>query len=164
MKLKALSAVFIFIILCGCGNSKVVTPVINNIDFIAQIEFADENYVCDISIYDKNTDITVVTPEQIKGLTFHFTRSEVSVEHLGIKYTTDASDVPAGGVVVILNDVINHINDEGLTAVYNEENCSINGRAGEDKFIFEFSPAGLPLKLEIPDKNYTVKFNNVTIK
>ncbi len=164
MKLKALCAVFIFIILCGCGNSKVVTPVINNIDFTAQIKFSDEHYVCDVSVYDENIDVKVVNPQEIKGLTFHYSDSTVSVEHLGIKYTPDAGNMPAGGVAVILTDVINHINKEGLTAVFNEGNCVINSRAGEHKFTFEFSPAGLPLELEIPNINYTVKFNNVTIK
>ncbi len=164
MRFKLCCVFLVLITLCGCAGSKVVKPVINNIDFTAYVECDNADYVFDVSISDESTDINLISPEEIAGLNLSFSDSKVLAEYLGIKYTPDSGNMPDGGVAAILNNVINYINQEDVTAVSNENNCSVEGKIGDDKFIFQFSPAGLPLKLEIPNKNYTVKFNDVTIK
>ncbi len=164
MRFKLCCVLLFLIVLCGCGGSNTVVPILNNINFTAETECGDAHYAFDVSISDESTNIKVISPEEIAGLNLNFSDSNVSAEYLGIKYTPNSGNMPDSGVAAVLNDVINYVNQEGLTAVSNENNCCVEGKIGDDEFIFQFSPAGLPLELEIPNKNYTVKFNNVTIK
>ena len=154
---------FALLLLCGCANTKNVTPVLNNISFTAELDYGDSEFIADAQLSQDALKLVVREPREIKDLTLNIDKNGAVAEFKGITYTPDIDSLPQGAVAQILYDVFNDISKNTKSAVCNEENCEINGRAGGYKYSFEFSPSGLPISLEIDDINLDVKFSSVTL-
>lgn len=151
--------------LCGCGTVNEVTPVTDGISFDAVMEYYNEKYECSVNIDDDDImTATVTSPEDIKGLKLKFDGEKVSAEFMGLVYEPKTGAFPMGNAVKTVYDVITEIDDEQTAkATPDGKNCKLEGKMNGKEYEFYFSPAGLPLSLEIPDEAFKITFNNVTV-
>lgn len=150
-----------FLLLCGCGENKTVTPILNNISFIAQVDYGEDKFVANAIVADNALKLTVVQPEELKDLIVNITQNGVTSEFKGISYSPDINSLPQGAVVQILYNVLYDISS-GKMAVRSNENCVITGRVDGYKYTFNFSPSGLPISLAIDNLDLDISFKNVT--
>ncbi len=164
MKFKLLFVVLSLMLICGCSASKPTTLILKNISFSADITYLDSKYICEVDITEETNNFRVLSPDELSGLTFCFSKDGVCAEYLGISYTQDIENMPMGSVAVILSDIISDANSKDIFDASNKENYTLIGEYDDRKYEFVFSPSGLPLALTIPDADFSVRFDNVTIK
>ena len=166
MKRAVISVLMILMLLCGCSkNTKTSTPVTKGISFTADVTYYNENYTCDVDVNEEGIMSAKVTyPEELKGVSLRFDGETVTAEYLGLTYTLKTDTMPLGNVALSIYKVFTDVTEKGLMAEQNEGNCIIENEVNGEKYEFTFSPSGLPLELKIPDKEFQVVFNNVTIK
>lgn len=152
-----------FFFLCGCGVKKSVTPVFDGISFLAEIDYGDNEFSCDTSICDDVLNLTVTEPQELKGLTLNITKSKLKYEFNGLSYDCEIQSLPNSAVIQVLYAVLNDIGDN-KTVDYSQENCEIKSQTNGYDYIFEFSPSGLPISLEIDNMDFKIEFKNVTVK
>lgn len=148
--------------ICGCSEKKDVTPVLNNISFTAETQYESTSFSCDASVGDDALKLVVSKPEEIKDLCFEVSKNKAEVQFSGITYNPSIDSLPQGSIIKILYNVINDVKD-GKTLNRNDKNCEIIGRAGGYKYLFIFSPSGLPISLYVDELNLKIEFKNVTI-
>ena len=153
----------VLLLLCGCSQTETATPILNNISFTAQIEYGENDYICDVMVADNTLNLTVTEPQEIKGLTLIVSENGIMAEFNGISYAPDISTLPQGAVVQVLYNVLKDVADN-KTADCDDENCEITGRIDDYKYTFVFAPSGLPISLEIEGLDLEILFNNVTLK
>jgi len=158
---KIIFIVLSLILLCGCGD-KTVTPVTRQISFTANITYYNEQFVCETNV-DKDgvTQMTVVSPETLKGLSFTVNESGITAEFLGLKYTPKTENMPYSIVTYTVYELLNAAHNRKLEL--NEKNCILSGKLGERPFTLTVSPAGMLLKAQIPDDSFTVEFFDMTV-
>ncbi len=147
---------------CGCSKSNTVTPILDNISFIALIRCDEQEFTCDVTIADSSLKLVVNEPKQIDGLTININKNGITAEFMGVSYTPDLNSMPQGAVAQVLFKVLNDAANKEV--VCDDENCEITGRVDGYRYDFTFSPSGLPLLLEIDDFDIKIKFNNVALK
>lgn len=152
----------ILLLLCGCSQKKQVTPILDNISFVAKITYNDEKYECDSVINNNVLNLVVSQPEEIKDLSLTLDQNGVEANFKGVSFTPDVDSFPQGALAQILFDIFTDIS-ENKKADLKDDNCVINGKIDEHEYIFTFAPSGLPIRLTINDLDFVVEFNNVTI-
>lgn len=152
----------IALVLCGCTKTKYTEPVLNNISFTASIVLNNSEFIADATLLEDELELVVNSPQEIKGLILSISKNGVNAVFNGITFAPDVNSLPNGAVIQILFEIIRDI--EGKNAVCNNENCMIQGKVNNYAYDFIFSPAGLPISLEIKDLNLKINFTNVTIQ
>ncbi len=152
-----------FIFLFGCSKSDNVTPILSNISFTAVIDYNAENFVCECDIQDNAFCLNVIEPQNINGLKYCLSGTEITAEFSGITYSNSINDFADNSLVVILYNVLNQVKT-GVACVNGDGNYTFTDNLNCGKYTLVFSPSGLPLTLDMPDINLKINFNNVTIK
>ncbi len=152
----------VILLLCGCTSQKQTTVVVKNISFTADITYGEQNYIADVTTVDDALNLIVIAPEEIKGFTLNFNKNSVTAQFNGISYTPDINSLPQGAVIQILFQILN--DTVGKTIDVRNENCQIKGELDGNEYVFTFSPSGLPISLKINDINFSIEFNNVSLK
>lgn len=158
---RTVALVFAFVLLlCGCAKGESFTPVLKGISFTADIKSNNNKYVCDCSI-DKNGgfSLEVTSPKELKGIKTVYNGDLVSSSFLGLENETEISDVPVCDLLYVCISDASEKND----LQKNGANSIIKGEIYECEYSFSFSPSGLPISLEIAEKNYKCDFKNVTL-
>ncbi len=156
---KILLLPILFLLLCGCGTQKSISPVTKGISFTADIVYGKETYVCDCSVSAAGKmTFSVKEPEDLNDLTLWFDGDAVTAKYRGLTYTPQTDRLPVGAVAQDLYDIMR--TDRRVTE--SVKNCVMGGTVGGRSFTLRFSPTGFPLKAEIPDASYSVTFRNVT--
>ncbi len=149
------------LMLCGCAPKSTVAPILENISFTAEIDYGDDEFTADVKLMQDALNLVVTEPQEIKDLTLDITQNGVMAEFKGVTYTPDINSLPQGAIVQVLYEVLNDIRQN--TAVCDEENCNISGKAEGYKYDFEFSPSGLPISLTVDGLDLEIDFKNVTV-
>ncbi len=145
--------------LCGCAAKETVKPILNNIEFIARIDYDGKNYVCNSMLVDEKISMNVIEPENIKGFSVSVDKAGAKAGFGDIAYDFDIS----ADVVNTLYAIIDEVGKtEGI--MVKNDNGVIEGNINGHSYIFAFSPAGLPISLNITEPNIKIEFYNVTIK
>ena len=152
----------VLLLLCGCGKPKAVTPALDNISFIAEIDYGDTEFAANASIAEDTLNLVVTKPQEIKDLTLNITKNGVTAEFKGVTYTPNINSIPGGAIAQVLYDILNDIAGN-KTANCDEENCEIEGSVNGYQYEFTFSPSGLPISLQIDDLDLEIEFKNVTV-
>ena len=161
---RLLCIMFLPLLITGCSTKNEIIPVLTKISFTAQIDYYNENYSCNTNIDDNGVmTVEVISPESIEGMLITFTDSEISAQYKGITYTPKTESMPIGSVTQLMYDIFDDVSKTVETVSAGEENCVIKGKADGREYSFTFSPAGLPLVLEIPNDSFKITFENVTI-
>ncbi len=151
------------LVLCGCTQKSTVAPILENISFTAEIDYGDNEFTADAKLAQDALNLVVTEPQEIKDLTLNITKNGVTAEFKGVTYTPDINSLPQGAIVQVLYRVLNDIRASQNTAVCDEENCNISGKAEGYKYDFEFSPSGLPISLAVDELDLEIDFKNVTV-
>ena len=159
---KFLAFPLVLLLLCGCGKPKAVTPALDNISFIAEIDYGDTEFAANASIAEDTLNLVVTKPQEIKDLTLNITKNGVTAEFKGVTYTPNINSIPGGAIAQVLYDILNDIAGN-KTANCDEENCEIEGSVNGYQYEFTFSPSGLPISLQIDDLDLEIEFKNVTV-
>ena len=158
----ALTLALLFICLCGCSKSTKAKPILNNISFVAEIDYGKEKFVCNTEISDDVIKLVVKEPIEIEDLCLTISQNGAEAELKGVTYTTDSDTLPKGSVIKILYNLIKDIS-ENKSADCDDENCKITGKSDDYKYDFIYSPSGLPISLEIEELDLKIEFKNVTV-
>lgn len=148
---------------CSCKSREVI-PTLRSISFGADISFYNELYSLEASINEDGImEINVTSPDNLKGLKLTYTTDGVTAEYMGISYTPKSENMPLCSVSGTLYEIIKNVDKTKESAVSDDGNCIIEGKLDNCSYTFIFSPAGLPLHLEVSSYNMTVEFKNVTL-
>lgn len=159
---KILVLPLILLTLCGCLEKRTVMPILNDITFTAEIDYGEDEFVCDLFVSDGALKVILNEPEEIKDLTLIVNKNGVTAEFKGVTYTPDINSMPQGAFVKLLFNILNDIsNNDSL--VCDDENCKITGRLDGYEYEFTFSPSGLPISLYIDQIDLKIDFKNVTV-
>ena len=82
---------------------------------------------------------------------------------MGFTYTPKTGKLPVNNVVRIMFEAIEDVGDNTVITSKSGENHKIKGKIDAGEYIFTFSPSGLPLRLEISDIKYIVRFSDLTL-
>ena len=159
---KFLILPLLFCIICGCSQKRQVKPILNNIAFTALADYNSDKYNVDATITDGALNLIVNEPEKIKGFVLQIDKNNVKAEYKGISYDSDIDSLPQAAIARLLFNIVDDISDKNL--ICSNENCEIIGEVDDIQYNFIFSPAGLPLSLNIEDINLKIEFSNVTLK
>ena len=161
-KLFVLPLALLFLFVCGCAAKPKSKPILNNISFIAEIDYGDNKFVCDTAISENVLKLTVTEPDEIQDLNLTISQTEVETEFKGGSYTKSLDELASGSVAKIFHSLLNDILDN-KSASYNDENCEITGKAEGFKYVFVFSPSGLPISLCVDELDLKIVFKNASI-
>ncbi len=154
----------LFMLITGCSPENRVIPVLNNIEFTANIDYFNENYSCNTTIdADSVVRFEVIEPQIIEGMILIFDDSTVTAEYKGIVYTPKTETMPVSGVAFTIYNILIDAKNDAETVFEKGKNCTVSGEVGNYKYTFTFSPSGLPISLVIPDESFKVTFENVKI-
>lgn len=152
----------LFCFFCGCSQKRQVTPILNNISFTALVDYNNDKYNVDATITDGTLDLIVNEPDKIKGFVLQIDKNGIKAKYKDISYNSDINSLPQAAIARLLFNIVDDISNKNLEC--SNENCEIVGRVDEKQYNFIFSPAGLPLALNIEDINLKIEFSNVTLK
>lgn len=153
----------ICISLCGCGTNKTVAPILENISFTAEVEYCGQKFSCETVLLENDAKITVLNPEEIKGLVLEYKKGTVSGNFYGVAFVPDADHFPLNSVPQLLYNTVCDIKDNKTNANFNSDNCEIKGMLGGNDYVLIFSPSGLPISLEFSDLELRLQFNNIQL-
>ena len=159
---KLLAFPLVLLLLCGCSEQKAVMPALDNISFIAEIDYGDTEFAANASIAENTLNLVITKPQEIKDLTLNIAKNGATAEFKGVTYTPNINSIPGGAIAQVLYDILSDIADN-KTANCDEENCEIEGSINEYQYEFTFSPSGLPISLQIDDLDLEIEFKNVTV-
>lgn len=152
----------VLLLFCGCSQKRSTRPILNNISFVAQIDYCDNNFICDATVTESNLKLVVNEPDKIKGLTFVANKNGISAEFMGISYNPNINNLSQGVLVKLLFNIFTDISNNEFASCEGD-NCKISGRVDNYKYVFYFSPTGLPICLEVATLNLKIDFKNVTV-
>ena len=137
-------------------------PIIENTTFVAEINYDDAQYVCDVEVLKDSLNLVVVEPDEINGLILKVDKNDFTAQYKGISYAPDFNNMPQSAVIQILYSIISDIKNKSIE--FSDENGVIEGKVNSCEYEFAFSPSGLPLTLEIDDIDLKIEFKNVVLK
>ena len=149
------------IFLCSCAGAKSqISPVLNGISFTAKIFYYDQEYTC-IFTATKTGEYEVQFADTQTVVTFE--NDTVISEFSGLchKYVTGSAldDSPVGLLVSVFRDAIK----EEKKATLKNGNFLLQDRLAGIPYSFSFGATGLPISLEMPDRELYVEFQNSRI-
>lgn len=161
---RSLCILFISLFLAGCNAKSNTTPILTNLQFTAQIDYYNERYSCFTEI-DSQGDMTVrvISPETIEDMLLTFTKNGITAQYKDITYTPKIESMPIGNLSQIVYDVFQDVSQNVKSIPIEGDNCKIDRKTDENKYIFTFSPSGLPLNLKIPKLGFEMVFENIKI-
>lgn len=155
---KIICLVLLLTTLCSCGGGREIKPQLTGISFTAEISYYNENYSLD-GVISKNGEFVfeIKEPEELCDLRISLIDGQTRVDYKGLTYTPLEGTMPFAKVLSEFYSPMEEIiRDDSLLA-------KSDGIIKGEGFTLTVSPTGLPLKLEIPDERFEVKFLNVSI-
>lgn len=164
--ISVLSFLVLAVSLCACGEKKPsVTPVTRGISFTAEVTYYNESCEAEVTVAkDGRTDMELISPDTIKGLTFHFEEGEVTAEYLGLEYKTDFKALPEGACCIRLYEILKDTFDEEISVAAEGENYCILRNIGDGGYKLYLGGSGLPISAEEPQGRFSASFKNVKIE
>ncbi len=157
MKIFRFSLIFLcFVLLCGCAK-KEVTPIINGICFEADIEYYNEQYLCDATI-DENGKIILSfkAPDTIEGLELTVFNGSISAKYMGLTYSPKGDNIPLKNIANVISCVYNDVQSKRLKV--SGENIVLKDKTKVGEYVMHFSPSGFPLLLKVDKLGLTIQF------
>lgn len=147
-----LSVMLIF--LSGCARSTVIVKP-ENMSFDFEISHGGSSFLINAQVKTGGEiEFTVLSPQNIEGLSFKFSETGVHTEFLGLKKDFPFSSSDFG----VLGQIYN-----AFSGVYGAEAVKQGDRliaaVEDDKFIFTVTDLGIPIALSM-DGN-TIEFKNI---
>ncbi len=159
---KLFSVILMLFLLTGCrATSQKITPITHGISFDCEATYYNEKYECQVDIENNgNTEIAFISPAEIEGLKFKFSKNGVSVNFDEIEFISQKI-VFENSVASFINEVLSAENSEVL-----KENDVFYTEGITDDFEYrlELGATGLPIKITTDSKAVEVLFKNVKIK
>ncbi len=154
-------AVIMIVSNTGCSNkSSVVTPVTTGLSFTSQISFNDTEIKCETVIEkDGKTTFTVITPDEIKGLTFAFGSGNATASYKGLEYKF-SGELSEYNAVNMVYKVLENADENSV--IMKDDAYIIRGSIDNIDYALQLGATGLPIKitaengLEVVIKNATI--------
>ncbi len=158
MKKLLFIPLLILIFLSGCKSTEEKKPVTSGLEFEAEAEYNSKDYLLKIVITDsENIKAEVKKPANLSGLKVTYEDKKVKCEYLGITYEPE-TEVPLNSITDIMFSCISNLENGEIRE---DGNYAISGKAGNFDYEYTYSPLGLPISLDVPDKNLKINFKNV---
>ncbi len=158
---KLVLVFFSFLVLCGCSASA-VTPVLKGITFTAEMTYYNESYTFSGHILkDGSLEVIIEKPDELKDLKLSIKNDQITAEYKGLTYTPVEGTMPFSAVIKEFYDPLKEVIEKGLTA---DKNGILEVKSENLGYTLTLSPSGLPQRLELPDKRFSVTFYNISVK
>ena len=155
------SVLFIFL-LTACENRTKITPITENISFVAEISYNDNEIVCNGEIDEKGTvKFTVVSPEEIEGFFYKFDEGKTQTGFGDINYPFD--EVSASNPFSTINSFFVTVRKDKSNILLKNNVFSYSGKCDYGKFKMNFGESGLPLSAVSESENTEAVFKKVYI-
>lgn len=163
---KIISATLIIVFaLCGCkGSTANIEPIVKGISFTAELTYYNECCEASVSV-DENgaADFEIISPDTIKGLTFHFNGESLTAEYAGLEYKTDYTALPEGGACIQLYKILKDAAGDGVAVTADGDDNYIL-KESDVRYKLYLGATGLPIKAESAENGFSALFKNVTIQ
>ncbi|MBQ6152811.1 MAG: hypothetical protein IJJ15_03610 [Ruminococcus sp.] len=99
--------IILCLLLCSCAK----TPTLSgNISETAEVSLRDETYSVRIeSVDDGSVIITMLSPKNISGISYHYQEDQLTVEYEKLRCITDIAYLPQGAVPCALYEAVTAI-------------------------------------------------------
>lgn len=159
---KIFSVVLALLLLTGCSaTASNVKPCLKGISFGCDVTYYNETYECKGET-DNNGGMVIefISPDDIKGLKFTFTKSGVISSFKDTEYKAQKI-VFENSVATFINEVLTAEN----AAVFKENDVFYtDGVTTDFEYKLEIGGSGLPIKITTRPDAVEVVFKNVKIK
>lgn len=167
MKITAwvFSLILIFTAFTGCsGKSADITPVTENITFTAELTYYNECYEGNASVLqDGSMHIELLSPDELKGLSFNFDGEQAAAEFSGLKYNYKPAEMPEGAVCTYLYDIFSDIRKRNKAVISDKNGYYIYGDIGKSKYKMLLGATGLPISVDSEASGFSAVFKNATV-
>ncbi len=111
-------------------------------------------------------DVYFTSPESLKDISITIMDEKAEIKYKDFAFTMGNGNVVEKTAVAIAEKVFNSLLEEkGGEINFIENNIVIKGDTGQAQFVVVINLAeGNKMKLEIPEQNFSMEFNNFTIK
>ena len=155
----------LIISLCGCSLSEVELknlPVIKQFECDLSVNADGKEYYCHVRRNDKKTEISVIQPEVINGLTLIYENDVYSVNFKGVTVSLDDSRNQyvkyfADGFIKNLEEAFS---PDNLKPSYENGRIVYSGSGEYGSFLLAFDADGRLLSMEMPDINTVITVEN----
>lgn len=159
---RIFSVILALLLLTGCGVNKAnVIPKTRGITFTCEVTYYNEVYECKGKT-DQNGGMVIefISPDDIKGLKFTFTKSGVTSSFKDTEYKAQKI-VFENSVATFINEVLSSENNEVLKQ---DDVFYTEGVTDSFEYKLHLGGTGLPIKITTRPDAVTVAFKNVKIK
>ncbi len=162
--MKRVAALLCVVLLCGCTAKGGVSPRLIGIKGEAQIKFFNEEFECAFSsAEDGEITVEILSPEHLKEMSFVYKNKTLTAKYKELEYSPNLDAMPSLAVIRGIIEVLSESTDKNAQRNAKDENYFLEGKIEDICYTLYISPAGLPLSAQIPDKNYTITFKNITL-
>ena len=149
MKRLFIICVLLVVFLMGCGKEKKTELTTENIEFIANITYYNENYCASGSIDSEGRlTLEIKEPDEIEGMVYTVADDSVRVSYKGLTYSPNSNSL-LPTAVEMLYEAFECLGKETAQVEYQEnKNCSVNTKNEQGELCINFSPTGLPLDIK----------------
>lgn len=162
--MKKFICVFLsLVLLCSCSSGTDVQVVNRGLNFKAHIFYLSEEYVCSVSI-DGDGTATFKTEEGIlSGFIAVCQGEKVRLSYEGKESELDNS-LFSGSVFVPIAEMFSYFNSNTCGIEEEDNNYFVKGETSAGQFTLFVSPAGLPIRANIDDPDFSVDFYDVSVQ
>lgn len=140
----------ILVLNTGCKKSSDVTAVTTGLSFIAQISYEDSTMECSTVIKkDGATEITVIKPSDISGLTVSFDGS-TSLTYKGITHKLNGT-LPTKNNINLIYDIFSNAQNLKSNVIKKGDGYILKGKTDFTNYEMLLGGSGLPIKITTSD-------------
>ncbi len=144
-----------FLFLSGCKNNTVVVKP-ENLSFDFEISHGGSSFLINAEVdIGGEMEFTVLSPENIKGLSFEFSDSTVHTEFMELEKDFPINDTDFGVLGRLYNAFFAV---SGAEAV--RQGDKLVTTVGDDEFVFTVTDLGLPIAVSFDGNE--IEFKNIT--
>lgn len=149
-------------LLTSCNApAKNIVPKTKGITFTTNVSYYNESYECEVLIEQNgDTSVSIISPDDIKGLTFKFVGNETSVNYGNLNFTLPQNS-PEQSVADFIYKVFEAPNE---TVIKDGDEFYVEGKTKDYEYKLYLGATGLPLKITESTKRYQAIIKNPTIK
>ncbi len=157
--MKKISAlILIFLLLCGCGGGKEITPRLTGISFRAEMTYYNEEYSFLGEISGEGVLTCEMTaPDGLAEMVFTVDGGGILTEYKGLTYSPAEGSLPFAAVIEQFYSCIKEIiNDPEAVA-------DQKGVLKTEAYTLTVSPSGLPQRLTVRRDGFYINFYNISV-
>lgn len=149
-------------ILSGCTEKGTSSLILNSVSFSADIQYNGERYAADCVIDgQRELSVSINFPENLTGVNLLCGNGGCKILYNGMEISGQDGLFPQASAIGIIKQILDAA--DGREFNVSKGNGKVTGKQSGREYSVTASPGGLPISLEIPDMDFKMLFNNVSL-